>query len=62
MVTYKTILTNWHQGKGGGSVLSTIFEGCSDGKLERLGVDIGNYDHTDVAARPTITLSAYVNQ
>ena len=62
MITYTSLLTNWHQGTGGGSSLSTMFEGWSDCKLERLGVDVDNYDHTDVAARPAVMIAGYAKQ
>ena len=56
---YKTILSDWHKGTGGGSGVSTLFEGWSDEKLEKHNIDLDEYDHTDVANCPAILLSGY---
>ena len=62
MVIYKVVLKDWHKGTGGGPGLITEFEGWSDAKLERYGVDLDIYNHTDVSKRPAILINKYCKQ
>ena len=47
---YKEVLYLWFKGNGGGSGVTTMFEGWSDEKLEHFDIDIETYDHTDVSS------------
>ena len=57
MVSCKSVLKNWHKGTGGGSGVSSKFEGWSDAKLEKYGVDLDVYDHSDVPCRLAVLIT-----
>ena len=59
MVLYKAVLKVWHKGTSGGSSLATDFEGWSDAKLEKLNIELDNYDHTNVVTRPDVLINGY---
>ena len=56
---YTTVLKLWYKGTGGGSGISTIFEGWSDEKLERHDVDLEIYDHEELSTRPAVLTHNY---
>ena len=59
---YKEVLYLWFKGNGGGSGVTTMFEGWSDEKLEHFDIDIETYDHTDVSSRPAVLIEGYAKQ
>ena len=59
---YKKVLKDWFKGTCGGSGDSTFFEGWSDEKLTKYDINPGDYDHTDVGARPAILIQGYCTQ
>ena len=59
MVSYKAVLKDWYKGTSGGSGVSTEFEGWSNAKLEKYGVDLDIYDHTNAGSRPAILIKNY---
>ena len=51
--------TKWFLGTGGGDGQSTMFESWDDAKLTKYNINVDEYDHTDVAERPTILIDNY---
>ena len=51
--------TKWFLGTGGGDGRSTMFESWDDAKLDKYKIRDETYDHTDVAARPSILVNNY---
>ena len=56
---YKAALNEWHKGTGGGSGLETEFERWDEDKFDKYGIDVEDYDHTDVEARPLVLFNLY---
>ena len=56
---YKTVLSDWHKGTGGGSGVSTLFEGWLDKKLDKYDIDPDEYNRTDVTNCLEILFSGY---
>ena len=59
---YKEVLNLWYKGTGGGSGLLDKFETWPEEKLEKHGIDISEYDHTNVTDRPAIMMDGYVKK
>ena len=56
---YKAALNEWHKGTGGGSGQETEFERWDEDKFDKYGIDVEDYDHTDVEARPLVLFNLY---
>ena len=56
---YKSLLTNWYKGTGGGPGLTSMFESWSDEQFDRFGIQKDNYDHTNIKSRHPIMASLY---
>ena len=52
--SYKIVLKDWHSSTGGGSWISSMYEGWSDAKLNEFDMDIETYDNTNVETRPAV--------
>ena len=59
---YKKVLYLWFKGTGGGSGVTTMFEGQSDEKIKHFDIDIETYDHTDVSSIPAVLIEGYAKQ
>ena len=59
LVEYKSILKLWYSGTGGGSGDKSLFETWSDEKLTKYEINMDNYDHCDIAERPSILFDGY---
>ena len=62
LTEYKEYIVQWHKGTSGGSGLSSKFESWSKEKLDKFDIDPEIYDHTDVAARPSILMEGYTKK
>ena len=54
-------MVEWNKGTGGGSGLETEFERWADDKdkFDKYGINIDEYDHTDIDNRPIILFNLY---
>ena len=62
MVSYKVVSKNCHKGTGDSLGLSIEFEGWSDAQIEKYGIDLDAYDHTDVVNRSAVLIKNYWKQ
>ena len=61
-VSYKAALNEWYKGTGDGLGLDTEFEIWNDEKFEKYGVDLEEYDHSDISSRPLILFNLYAKK
>ena len=61
MAQYKAMITKWFMGTGGGDGRSTFFENWDEAKLDKYAIDPEEYDHTNMAERPSILIENYHN-
>ena len=56
MSQYKSMITKWFMGIGGGDGRLTFFENWDEAKFEKYEIDPEEYDHTNIADRPSILI------
>ena len=61
MAQYKAMITKWFLGTGGGDGRSIFFENWDDAKFDKYSIDPDDYDHTNMADRPSILIDNYHN-
>ena len=59
MTQFRNMITKWFLGTGGGDGRSTLFENWDAVKLEKYDIDPEEYDHTNMASRPSILIDKY---
>ena len=59
MTQFRNMITKWFLGTGGGDGRSTLFENWDAVKLEKYDIDPDEYDHTNMASRPSILINKY---
>ena len=59
MTQYRNMMTKWFLGTGGRDGRSTLFENWDAVKLEKYDIDPDEYDHTNMASRPSILINNY---
>ena len=50
------MITKWFLGTGGGDGRSTYFENWDDAKFDKYSIYPDEYDHTNMAERPSILI------
>ena len=58
-VWYKPVLKYWFKGTSGGPGLTTMLETWDDKQLEKYGIGLENYDHTNISTHPAILFDMY---
>ena len=61
MAEYYSMITKLFLGTGGGDVWSKYFENWNAEKFDKYNIDPDDYDHTNMAERPSILINNYRN-